>query len=422
VKSGWFWPPDAPRDRAFIVELYCNIQVRDGMGVVECGGVDYTTYYGDITLKRKSGAVKFGKPKNYDEAFALKAKQKIADGDSIVTGKKSFITITGQTQDRKLMQMISVFPESEVKFKTREWEAADGKEKRHGVAIAAIEFSKGTFIVYPAGAKLDIPLVQVEHIDKKRDMKLIIDILPGMTVILPGSRMLVAGGSRAKPHETWPAFGSMGMTELMVTPSGMYERSMEVDERASALAGYLLQVGMGIPHDLDYDEKLTEYTARKTKENKAKTEEALKQMPTAENLEKMKKSGKFDPAALEMASSYVNAAKASGGAGTPAFGFNMLASMDFSKLKDMPGLTAEQRKQIEEGAPMMAEMQKQLAGSGKLAQMTAQANLSAKYMETAANDTVAKKKIGEMYSEAKARLDTFSLPPYPKPDEKYRVK
>jgi len=390
------------------------------MGVVEYGGVDYTTYYGDITLKRKSGTIKFGKPKNYDEEFALKAKQKIADGDSIATGKKSFITITGQVQDTKLMQMISIFPESEAKLRTREWEAADGKEKRHGVAIAALEFSKGTFIVYPAGAKLDIPLVQVEHIDKKREMRLIIDVLPGMTVILPGSRMQVTAGG--KPHETWPAFGSMGMTELMVTPSGMYEKSMEVDERASALAGYLMQVGFGTPHDMDYDEKLTEYTARKNKEGKAKIDEAIKQMPTAENLEKMKKSGKFNPAALEMASSYVNAAKASGGAGTPAFGFNMLASMDFSKLKDMPGLTPEQRKQIEEAAPKMAEVQKQLAGSGKLAQMTAQANLSAKYMETAASDTVAKKKMGEMYSEAKQRLDSFSLPAYPKPDEKFRVK
>lgn len=390
------------------------------MGVVECGGVDYTTYYGDITLKRKSSTLKFGKPKNYDEEAALKQKQKIADGDSIVTGKKSFITITGSTQDRRLMQMISIFPESEAKIKTKEWEAADGKEKRHGVAIAALEFSKGTFIVYPAGAKLDIPLVQVEHIDKKREMRLIIDVLPGMTVILPGSRMQVTAGG--KPHETWPAFGSMGMTELMVTPSGMYEKSMEVDERASALAGYLMQVGFGTPHDMDYDEKLTEYTARKNKEGKAKIDEAIKQMPTAENLEKMKKSGKFNPAALEMASSYVNAAKASGGAGTPAFGFNMLASMDFSKLKDMPGLTPEQRKQIEEAAPKMAEVQKQLAGSGKLAQMTAQANLSAKYMETAASDTVAKKKMGEMYSEAKQRLDSFSLPAYPKPDEKFRVK
>jgi len=390
------------------------------MGVVECGGVDYTTYYGDITLKRKSGTIKFGKPKNYDEEFALKAKQKIADGDTIATGKKSFITIAGSTQDRRLTQMITIFPESEAKLRTKAWEAPDGKDKRQGTAITAIEFSKGTFIVYPAGAKLDIPLVQVEHIDKKRDMKLIIDILPGMTVILPGSRMQVTAGG--KPHETWPAFGSMGMTELMVTPSGMYEKSMEVDERATALAGYLLQVGMGTPHDLDYDEKLTEYSARKTKENKAKTEEALKQMPTAENLEKMKKSGKFNPAALEMASAYAKAAKASGGAGTPAFGFNMLANMDFSKLKDMPGLTAEQKKQLEEAAPMMADMQKQLAGSGKLAQMTAQANLSAKYMETAASDTVAKKAVGKMYSDAKARLDTFSLPPYPKPDEKYRVK
>jgi len=390
------------------------------MGVVECRGVDYTTYYGDITLKRKSVAIKFGKPKNYDEEFALKAKQKIADGDSIVTGKKSFITITGQTQDRRLMQMISIFPESEAKIKTKAWESTEGKEKRQGTVITTIEFSKGTFIVYPAGAKLDIPLVQVEHIDKKRDMKLIIDVLPGMTVILPGSKMQVTAGG--KPHETWPAYGSMGMTELMVTPSGMYERSMEVDERASALAGYLLQMGFGMPHDLDYDEKLTEYSVRKNKENKAKTEEALKQMPTAESLEKMKKSGKFNPAALEMASAFSKAAGASGGADTPAFGFNMLASMDFSKLKDMPGLTAEQRKQIEEAAPQMAEMQKQLAGSGKLAQMTAQANLSAKYMETAASDTVAKKKMGEMYSEAKARLDTFSLPPYPKPDEKYRVK
>ena len=392
------------------------------MGVVECGGVDYTTYYGEITLKRKSGGrALFGKAKNYDEEFALKEKQGIGDGDTVATGTKSFITIMGHPQDGK-MQLLTLFPESEATLRTKGWEAAVRGEQRKGIGISEIKLAKGTFLIYPADAKLEIPMVEIEHIDKKREMKLIVDALPGMTVILPGSRMAVKGKSWGKPHETWPAYGSMGMTELLVTGSGMYEKSMEVDERAGLLAGAMPQFGLGMPQGLKYEEGMMEYSARKNREGKAKSEEAMKSMPTEADIEKMKKSGKVPAAQLEMASAMSKAMKASGGAGSPAFAISMLANMDFSKLKDMPGLTPEQRKQVEEGMPQMAAMQKEFASGGKLAQLTAQAKVSEKYMELAAGDNVARKKMDAYKAEFKQRLDSFSLPPYPKPDEKFRVK
>lgn len=389
------------------------------MGVVECGGVDYTTYYGEITLKRKGGAVKFAKAKNMDEELANKEKQKISDGDSIATGRKSFITIMGHPQDGK-MQMLTLLPDSEATLRMKCWEGKAGGETRKGIGISKIECAKGTFVIYPASAKLEIPLVEITHIDKKREMKLIADVLPGMTVILPGSRMEVKGDG--KSCETWPAYGSMGMTELMVTASGMYEKTMEVDERAGMLSGALLKFGLGMPVDLNHEEKMMDYSARKMRENRAKSQEFAKQLPTEEDLGKMEKSGKFNQSQIELAKAASKAAKVSGGPGTPAFGINMLATMDFSKMKDMPGLTPEQKRQIEEAMPQMAKMQKEFASSGKLAQMAAQASLSEKFMETAANDPVAKKHINKAYSEIKEKMDSFSLPPYPKPDEKFRVK
>jgi len=391
------------------------------MGVVECGGVDYTSYYGEVTLKRKGGAsVKFGQAKNYDEEFALKAKQGIADGDTVRTGEKSFITIMGHPQDGKT-QIVFLFPQSEAMLRKKGWKATIKGEERKGEGISEIRVVKGTLLLYPAGAKLEVPMMEIEHIDKKQDMKLIVDALDGMTVILPGSRMTVKGAG-GKPHETWPAYGSMGMTELIATSGGMYEKSMGVDERAGMLSSAAMQFGLGMPQDVKYEESMMDYSARKNKEAKAKTEEAIKNMPAEADIEKMKKSGKVDAAQLEIAGAMAKAMKASGGAGGPAFAMNMLASMDFSKMKDLPGLTPEQRKQIEEGAPMMAKMQKELASGGRLAQISAQAKASEKYMELASTDSVAKKKMDGYKAEFRQRLETFSLPPYPKPDEKFRVK
>jgi len=159
---------------------------------------------------------------------------------------------------------------------------------------------------------------------------------------------------------------------------------------------------------------------RKMKEGKAKSEESMKQMLSAEQLEEMKKSGKVPPAQIELAQAMSKAMKS--GAPSSMMGINMLASMDFSKLKDMPGLTPEQRKQIEAGMPQLEKMQKEMNAGGKLAQLNAQAKFSEKYMETAATDPVAKKKLGAAYAEMREKLDSFSLPPYPRPDEKFRVK
>jgi len=390
------------------------------VGAVDCGKVDYTSYYGDVEVKRKGGSIKFANAKNYDEEFALKEKQGLQDGDRIATGRKSFITIMGQPEDGKT-QIVCVFPDSEFSIGIREWKSSAKGEERRGAEISKLSFASGAFYVMPACAKIEIPLAQLNHIDKKREMKFLVDISQGMTVVLPGSRMEVRGNG-GKPHETWPSYGSLGMTELIVTSSGMYEKSMEVDERASILASAMLQFGFAMPQDLKYDEGMMEYSARKTAEGKKKTEEAMKQMLSEEDLEKMKKSGKVSGAQFELARSMAKAMKASGDASSPAFGINMLANMDFSKMKDMPGLTAEQKKQLEEGLPQMMKMQQEFASGGKLAQLTAQANLSEKYVALAASDPVAKKGMAKYKSDFKEKLDSFSLPPYPKPDEKFRVK
>ncbi|MCX6777564.1 MAG: hypothetical protein NT157_01635 [Candidatus Micrarchaeota archaeon] len=389
------------------------------MGTVGAGDVDYTTYYGDIALRRKDGsAIKFGNAKNYDEEFALKEKQKLQDGDRVSTGKKSFITIMGHPKDGQ-MQMLTVFPESEFVLGIGEWEAAVKGEQQKGAEISGLKFVKGTFYVMPAGAALEIPMAKVRHIDKKREMKFMLDIVQGMTVILPGSKMEVTGGG--KTYETWPAYGSLGMTEIMVTTGGMYEKSMEVDERAGMLASSLLQMGMGMPQEFKYDEGLMDYSARKTAESKKKSAEYAKNALSEADIEKMEKAKSITESQAELARAMAKATKAAGGSSSPAFGINMLANLDLSKLKDMPGLTPEQKKQIEEGIPAMAKMQKELSGA-KLAQITAQTNLSEKYMETARNDPVAKKQAAKAKADFKEKFDSFSLPPYPRPDEKFRVK
>ena len=390
------------------------------MGVVDCGGVDYTSYYGDITISRKGGSLKFVNAKNYDEEFALKAKQKLQDGDRISTGSKSFMTIAGQQKGGKT-QFLSIFPDSEFTFSMQGWEETVKGEARRGTGISGIKFLKGTFYVNVGDIPLEIPMADVKNTDKKRELVFMLDILPGMTVILPGCRMEVKGAGSGKPYETYPSYGSLGMTELMIIAGGMYEKSMAVDERAGILSSSLLQMGMGMPSDFKYDESMMDYSARKMAEGKKKSEEAAKQMLSDEDLEKMEKSGKVGKAQAELARSMSKAMKAAGGAGSPAFGINMLANMDFSKLKDMPGLTPEQKKQLEDAAPMMAKAQAQLSG-GKLAQMSAQANLSEKYLETMRNDPVAKKTMEKAKADYKEKFDSFSLPPYPKPDEKFRVK
>ncbi|VVB58348.1 Uncharacterised protein [Candidatus Anstonella stagnisolia] len=389
------------------------------MGVVETGNVAYTNYTGDITLARKGQKTKFAQAKNMDEELELMQKQKIQDGDCISTGRKSFITIAGHPKGGAF-QFISVFPESELVLRTKNWEGAVKGEEQKGQGISKIEFAKGTFIVYPADAQLEIPLVEIKDIneDKGMQFKFILDIVQGATVVIPGSRMLVKSKAGGKPCETYPAYGSMGMTQLMVTTSGMYEKSMEVDERVAKLSSTALQIGMGIPAGLKYEEGSAEYALRKIKENKKKTEEAVKSAGEID-VEAMRKKGASE-AQIELAKSMRASMKAASGSGA-AFGINMLASMDFSKMKDMPGLTPEQKKQMEEAAPKFAQLQKQLSGA-KLQQINAQAQLSEKYLQTAASDPVAKKRVNQAKAQMQEMIDSFSLPPYPKPDEKFRVK
>ncbi|MFA6328518.1 MAG: hypothetical protein WCY41_03660 [Candidatus Micrarchaeia archaeon] len=391
------------------------------MGVVECGNVDYTTYCGEITLKRKSGGtLKFGQAKNYDEEFALKEKQKISDGDTVATGRKSFITIMGSPKDGG-MQRVCAYPESELVLRTRGWEATVKGEARKGTEISKLTLVKGAFFIHPATAEVEIPMVKLEdrHTAKEGQFNYIADIAPGMTVVVPGCTMLISGGGRG--HVAKPWFGMMGMTEVMVTGSGIFEKKTEVDARVTMLsqyAGFSLAPG-GM---MSGPESMMEYSARKNEENRKKGEEAMKSMPTEADLERMKKEGKVNPAQLEMASAMAKAMKASGGAGSPAFGMNMLANMDFSKLKDMPGITPEQRKQLEEGLPQMAKMQKEFAESGQMEKLAAQANASAKFMEAAAGDPAMKKKMAKMQTDLQAKLDAYELPPYPAPKEWARVK
>ncbi|MFA6907255.1 MAG: hypothetical protein WC263_00330 [Candidatus Micrarchaeia archaeon] len=390
------------------------------MGAVECGGVDYTTYCGEITLSHRGGAVRFGQAKGFDEEFALKEKQKIADGDRITTGRKSFITIMGHPQGGA-MQRVCAYPESEFTLRTRDWEATVKGERRKGREISHLSLVKGAFSVHPASAGVEIPMVKLEdrHTAKEGQFNYIIDIVQGMTVVVPGCTMLVSGGGRS--HEAKPWFGMLGMTEVMVTGSGIFEKKTEVDARVSVLAQYAgFSLSMG--GMVSGPESMMEYSARKNRDARAKGEEALKGMPAEADLEKMQKEGKVSAAQAEMSRAMAKAMKASGGAGSPAFGMNMLANMDFSKLKDMPGITPEQRKQLEEGLPQMMKMQKEFAESGQMAKLTAQANLSEKYMEIAAGDPVAKKRMAKAQSDLQARLDAYELPPYPAPKEWARVK
>ena len=388
------------------------------MGIVDCGGVDYTSYCGDITIRRKGGELKFGQAKNYDEEFALKAKQGLQDNDRIITGKKSFITIMGNPKDNR-MQSVSAYPESEFVMGMGGWEATVDGERRKGVEISRLELLKGAFSLYPASAEVDMPMVKVEDRNAKKGVSFhyIVDILPDMVVVLPGCKLLVSSGG--KEYETSPWFGMIGMTELIATRSGMFEKKTKVDERATRLceyAGFTLAPGGMVSGS----ESMMEYSARKNEEGKAKTAEYMEQAPSGADIERMGKEGKLSPAQLEMARASSKAMKESGGSG-PAYAMNLFANMDFSKLKGMPGLTPEQRKQLEEGMPQMVEMQRKMAEGGA-AKLTARMRLSEKYVAATAGDPIIKKRMAQVQTGLAAKLDAYALPPYPVPKEWARVK
>lgn len=382
------------------------------------GNVEYANYVGEISFLRKGKKISLGHAKNFDEELQLKQKQKILDGDRIITESRSFITIAGHPKGGAF-QFISVFPQSELVLRTKNWEGEVKGQLQKGECISRMEFARGTFIAYPADAQLEVPLAKIidANDDKEMQFKFILDIVPGATVILPGSKMQIKGCG--KTHETHPAYGSMGLTQVMVTSSGMYEKSMEVDERAAKISSSALQIGMGMPADFKYEESMMEYGARKNAENKKKIEEAARSAGEFDEAKMAKMKG-VSKAQIELAKAMNASIKASAGSG-PAFGINMLASMDFSKMKDLPGISEEQKKQLEQAAPMFEKMQKELKGE-KLQQLAAQAKLSEKYMELAASDPVAKKRREKYRKELQEMIDSFSLPPYPKPEEKFRVK
>lgn len=390
------------------------------MDAVDCGGVAYSSYCGEVAVKRKGGSsVKFGKASGFDEEMQLRQKQEIKDGDRITTGRKSFMTIMGHPQDNS-MQMVCAYPESEFLVRTKDWEGEKKGEKQKGTEISKLELVRGAFSIYPAAAEVKIPMVEIKDTNKKKDVTFhyIVDILPDMTVVIPGCAMQVTAAG--KSHETKPWFGMMGMTELMVTRSGMFEKKTEVDARVTMLSSYA-NFSTGLGGMVSGGESMMEYSSRKMEEGKKKSEEAMRQMPTDADLEQMRKSGKFSEAQIEMSRAMSKSMKESGGSG-PAAAFGMLAAMDFSKLKDMPGITPEQRKQIEEAAPKMAEMQKKMKESGQMEKATAQAKLSEKYMSLAATDPVMKKRLAAAQQDNQSKLDAYELPPYPAPKEWARVK
>jgi hypothetical protein len=212
----------------------------------------------------------------------------------------------------------------------------------------------------------------------------------------------------------------MGMTELIITRSGMFEKKTKVDERVTRLCEY---AGFGMmPGYMDgKEEDLAQYSQRKSQEGRMKMEEYKKNMPSEADIEKMGKEGKLNFAQLEMARASAKAMKESGGSGQ-AYAMNMLAAMDFSKLKDMPGITAEQKKQLEEAAPELAQMQMKMAQNNTAKKLGARAKLAEKYMEASANDIVLKKKMAQVKTDMKTKLDSYELPPYPVPKEWARVK
>lgn len=388
------------------------------MDAVDCGRVGYLSYCGEIIVKRKSGTLKFSEASGFDEQAKLAQKQKLMDGDRITTGRKSFINITGNPPDNS-SQSVCAYPESEFVMRTEGWENTVKGERRKGEAISSLELLKGAFSIYPASAEVKIPMVKIEDRNAKKGVSFhyIVDILPDMVVVVPGCKMLVTSGG--KSHEAAPWFGMMGMTELIVTTSGMFEKKTEVDARVAKLCEYagFSPVAAGMASG---KESIAEYSAKKIAEGRKMQEEQMKNTMGEEDLDKMAKEGKLTASQLEMARASAKAMKASGGSGA-AYAMGMLANMDFSKLKDMPGLTPEQKKQLEEGMPQMMKMQQELSG-GKLEQLNARMKLSEKYMAAAAEDPVMKKKMAKMGGDLADKLAAYELPAYPAPKEWARVK
>ena len=384
------------------------------MQVVSRNMVGYSGYVGDVSVMRKGKTIKFERAKNYDEYYKLIEKQTIEDGDRIVTGKKSVIIIMGRSKDDKL-QSVNMFPESELVIHCKDWEQVKGDEKRIGQEMSKIELVKGVFSVSPADAEVTCPFAEIENADDK-DPTFIVDIVDEFNVVIPGVKLKVTNKSTGKSYETFPPWGMIGLAELVVTRNGIYEKSMEwIDKRVTAIQS-ASGIFANINPDFMFEESSMEYSNRKLKEG----EKSMDQYDYLKDLdvEKMK-DAKMSPEQIEFAKMMAQQYKSSGKS-PQTFAFGMLQNMDFEKLMNMPGITPEQREQMKQALPQMKKIQEEFKG-GKGEQLKAQMDFSKRYTETAAGDPVIKKNMQKKKAEAQTTLDEYSLPPYPKLLERYKV-
>lgn len=394
------------------------------MKLVSCGGIDYTSYVGDIKVVRLDGTeITFGKPKSLDEDAQLRIKQKLQDGDRILVGKQSAICIMGNPKDG-MTQMVLAFPESEFSLSTTSWEHLDKKknETRKGCGIAHFELLRGIFKLVPGGCTISSPHGEIKATDAKgKDAQLIVEVMHDLMMVMPSTKTQVkntAGGT----HTCTPAFGTMGLTELIVTPNAVYEKKMEIDARVQTFSGKAMEFATILNPDMIYEESTAQFTHRKQKETRA----ALA-LTHAQQANAMKELKTLPASALGMAPEGVEFAKMMSeqfekSSGSPAtFSANMLANLNLEMMKNLPGLTEEQRRQVEESIPEFSKLQKELKANGQLG---ARVRLSEKMIETIATDPVAKKKRMAQRKEALSILENFSpkkLPPYPKLDSKFKV-
>jgi len=236
------------------------------MRETETGEITIMNVKGDnAVIKRKSGEeIKLEPAEKLTLTEFFEKMPKIKDGDTLITGTRSLITVSstwdsGKTEpnkDYKLENSMSLTlgPDSKARLSTTSWSKIeeDRRMKTHGEGVTKVELIKG---IFNASVKNAVKLITPTAVFEKMDAKTterggVIEVTNnGTTYLMPNSKLKVKNRSTGKTYLS----KSTMFSEIIVTKGAIYRKPMtKMDERMFDLNSAFLTFGGG---DVAYESK-----------------------------------------------------------------------------------------------------------------------------------------------------------------------
>ncbi len=210
------------------------------------GYVTWGSIRGNAAFLKKRGASKIHLLP--DEQLTRKewveTRPSLKDGDSIITGEKSFVTVSTSYDSGKQtpndngmlrrFNSVNVYPDSEISFGVEEWAIEDNKNntKTVGSIFTKIKLVAGTFHVTPDD-EIELPVGALKFLEKGSGA-LTIEISNGSVYILKSSEKRLE--VKTKTGKSYIAQSKLP-EEIIITRDAIYRKTTEtVDERLNQLS------------------------------------------------------------------------------------------------------------------------------------------------------------------------------------------